>query len=463
MEIYSLKDIESIILNSSLLLAKKSQKQKDLLIDKHNFVLNLITTKNVALDNPTHYFSNIKSLTLKRALGDRYYISILDNLEQLGLIQINDTYSSDLFPKSYCILKSIIEKHPLIRTEVKSIRFQKKLKEHIEKEFQEINKDPIFHKILVNTSRLKILPEFAYYIPLPVVKEILENNYGELITISEDNSTQMFRYDEFANALQRFNETTSLKHIYSDNIFYRPRRVPSGRVYHMVSSIPRLIRHCLRTKNNELLFEIDMASAQPSILILEYLKHLKLKPQSNNKEEENEAKKCLKALLQGKIYKYVQDNSNHYKELPYKDLKKSILTTLNAEKNNSIYNQELLRLFPFFMKWINNIKKNEGYKRVSSIGQTAEANIFVNVYKDIEPDVFALIIHDCILTTKEYTFEIKQLLMDRVKELYPEVIKKDTDLTNLFKTSIVSLTDEELPSHQENQFSKIMFEDKNKT
>jgi hypothetical protein len=462
MEIYSLKDIESIILNSSLLLAKKSQKQKYLLIDKHNFVLNLITAKNVALDNPTHYFSNIKSVTLKRALGDRYYISILDNLEQLGLIQINDTYSSDLFSKSYCILKSIIEKHPLIRTEVKSIRFQKKLKDDIEKEFEEINKDPIFHKILVNTSRLKILPEFSYYIPLPVVKEIFENNYGEIITISEDNSIQMFRYDEFANALQRFNETTSLKYIYSDNIFYRPRRVPSGRVYHMVSSIPRLIRHCLRTKNNELLYEIDMSSAQPSLLILEYLKQLKAKTEQCDKEEEKEAIKCLKVFLEGGIYKYVQDNSSCFKELSYTKLKKTILTTLNAENKNSLYNRELLNVFPFFMKWINNIKKVEGYKRVSAIGQTAEANIFVSVYQEIDLDVFALIIHDCILTTKEYTFEIKQLLMDRLKELYPEVIKKDTDLTNLFKTSIVSLTDEQLPSYQGNQFSKIMFEDKNK-
>jgi hypothetical protein len=52
--------------------------------------------------------------------------------------------------------------------------------------------------------------------------------------------------------------------------------------------------------------------------------------------------------------------------------------------------------------------------------------------------------------------------MDGVKELYPEVIKKDTDLTNLFKTSIVSLTDEQLPSYLENQFLKIMSEDKNK-
>ena len=40
----------------------------------------------------------------------------------------------------------------------------------------------------------------------------------------------------------------------------------------MVASIPRLIRNCLRSKKNELLYEVDMASAQPSILILEYLK-----------------------------------------------------------------------------------------------------------------------------------------------------------------------------------------------
>jgi hypothetical protein len=230
----------------------------------------------------------------------------------------------------------------------------------------------------------------------------------------------------------------------------------------MVSSIPRLIRHCLRTKNNELLFEIDMSSAQPSILILEYLRQLKTEERKIGKEEEREAVKCLNIFLEVEIYKYVQDNSTCFKELSNTDLKKTILTTLNAKNNNSLYNRELLNVFPFFMKWINNIKKVEGYKRVSAIGQTAEANIFVSVYQEIDPDVFALIIHDCKLTTKEYTFEIKQLLMDGVKELYPEVIKKDTDLTNLFKTSIVSLTDEQLPSYLENQFLKIMSEDKNK-
>ena len=462
MEIYSLKDIETIILNSSLLLAKKSQEQKFLLVDKHNFVLDLILTKNLATDSPFHYYANINSLTLKKALGDRYYISILNNLETLGFIQKNKSYSSNNFSKSYCIPKSIIKKKSLIRTKVKSTSFQKKLKNYSENEFEEIVKGKLFHKIILDTSKLKILPEFSYYVPIPKVSEYWINRYGDLINEYEDNSAQMFRYDEFANALLRFNNTNALTDIYSENIFYKPSVANSGRVYHMVSSIPRLIRHCLRTKNNELLYEIDMSSAQPSLLILEYLKQLKAKAEQCDKEEEKEAIKCLKVFLEGGIYKYIQDNSSCFKELSYTALKKTILTTLNAKNNNSLYNRELLNVFPFFMKWINNTKKVEGYKRVSSIGQTAEANIFVSVYQEIDLDVFALIIHDCILTTKEYTFEIKQLLMDRVKELYPEVIKKDTDLTNLFKTSIVSLTDEQLPSYQENQFSKIMFEDKNK-
>ena len=387
-------------------------------------------------------------------LGDRYYNDILNNLNELKIIDINDSYSTTNFSKSYSIKKDIIEKNIPIRTNVKSIRFEEKLKKFINKKFIEINKNTLFNKILLNTSRLKLLPEYSHYIPLPNFKEFWKNQYGDFIPTYEDNTAQLFRYDEFANALLRFNETTSLNYIYSDMIFYEPKIVNSGRVYHMVASVPRLIRHCLRTKENDLIYEIDMASAQPSILILEYLKHLKLNPNIHNKEEENEAKKYLKLLLEGKIYKYVKDSSNHYKELPYNDLKESILTTLNAKKNNSIYNQELHRLFPFFMNWINDIKKNEGHKRVSSIGQTAEANIFVNVYKEIKLDVFALIIHDCILTTYENTNEIKHRLIKKVQELYPEVLGNKVDLTNLFKIDIVSLKDEELPSYQANEFSK---------
>jgi len=49
-----------------------------------------------------------------------------------------------------------------------------------------------------------------------------------------------------------------------------------------------------------------------------------------------------------------------------------------------------------------------------------------------------LIIHDCILTTKEKTPMVKTLLMNQVKELYKEVIKEETNLDNLFKVDKVS-------------------------
>ena len=67
-----------------------------------------------------------------------------------------------------------------------------------------------------------------------------------------------------------------------------------------------------------------------------------------------------------------------------------------------------------------------------------EANIFVEVYKGLPDDIFSLIIHDCILTTKEKTPMVKTLLMNRVKELYKGVIKEETNLDNFFKVDKVS-------------------------
>lgn len=452
MEIYSLKNIEIALLNSPLLLNLKSEKQKLLLLEKHYFVINKIISNNLKLDNPLYFFTNINSLTFKKYLGDRYYVNVLKNLKEVGVIIINEAYSGNKFSKSFRIPKSIIKKYPVTKIEVKSIRFNSKLKTYIKQEFEEINKDPLFHKILVNTSKLKFIPEFTHYIPIPKIKGFLETNYGE-IPLYDDNSSQILRYNEFSEALKRFNKMESIENIYLDNIFYKPSRVESGRIYHMVASIPRLVRQCLRTKTNDLIYEIDMSSAQPSLLILEYLKQFKLNTENICVEEEKEAEKCLKLLLKGELYKHIQNSSHFFKNLSYEDLKKSVLTTLNAKKNNSIYNKELLRIFPFFMRWVNNIKKNESHNKISFIGQNAESNIFVYVYSEIKLDIFALIIHDCILTTFEYTNDIKHKLIERVKFLYPEVLNNKNDLSKLFKVGIVSLKDEELPSYLQNQFS----------
>ena len=84
------------------------------------------------------------------------------------------------------------------------------------------------------------------------------------------------------------------------------------------------------------------------------------------------------------------------------------------------------------------MKTSKGHEAVSHLGQSSEANIFVEVYKGLPDDIFSLIIHDCILTTKDNTRMVKTLLMNRVKELYKGVIKKETNLDKLFKVDKVS-------------------------
>lgn len=446
MEIYSLQNIDRDLLSSSLIKNLKSDNQKQLYIDKHNFVLNLIIKNNMSFNREFHKFTNINSITFKKTIGDRYYRKILENLESLEFIKINNIYSSSRFPKSYCIPKSVIKKYPIFKTKIQSTGLGVKVNVFFKQEFEEVNNDPIFNKILTNTSRLKLLPEFSYYIPLPDIVDFKETSYGE-VPIYDDNSTQILRYSDYSAALLRFNETTSIERIYTDNVFFKPIRIDSGRIFHMVASIPRLIRRCLRTKNDELIHEIDMASAHPSILILEYLSQTK--DCETSTKEKTDSEMCLKILLEGNVYKHIKENSSYFNELSKKDMKMKILKTLNAKKNNSKANKELLKIFPFLMKWINNIKESEGHKTISKIGMNAEANIFVKVFSMIEPEIFALIIHDSIITTIENTTKIKELLINRVVELYPNVLSEKDDLSKLFKIGIVSLTNDELPSYKE--------------
>ena len=117
-------------------------------------------------------------------------------------------------------------------------------------------------------------------------------------------------------------------------------------------------------------------------------------------------------------------------------------------------NKELSRLFPNVMDWINTIKKVDGYKKVSFIGQSQEANIFVEVYKKIPEEKFALLIHDCILVKKEDVLFVKQLLENRLRELYKDVILPQHNLNKLFKESLVSISDESLDNNKRIRFDR---------
>ena len=76
------------------------------------------------------------------------------------------------------------------------------------------------------------------------------------------------------------------------------------------------------------------------------------------------------------------------------------------------------------------------------------------VYKKIPDEKFALIIHDCILTTKKDVLLVKNLLEDRVRKLFSGVILEHHNLDKLFKTSRVSIPDNMLEKTQREAYLK---------
>jgi len=128
-------------------------------------------------------------------------------------------------------------------------------------------------------------------------------------------------------------------------------------------------------------------------------------------------------------------------------------SAINDENKPTKQNIELSRLFPNVFKWINKIKKVD-HKKVSNIGQKAEAQIFVESYKDIPDNKFALIIHDCIMVTKQDLKLVRGLLETRIRKMYPEVILPSHNLDKLFKEELVSIPDDNLIENKLNKFYK---------
>lgn len=453
---YSIKGFANILVTSTQFKNLKTREKKLLLLDRCNWFISTIIKANIKLNEPNGKYVNLQSQILKKYLGDRTYKDIQMCLIGLGIIIENSKYSTSKFSKSFALtLKAT--KLGAEETFVYSKKFNKKLNTLKEVSFKETCSNHLLRKILVNTSRLLVVEEPFYYVEKLLPNTIYEETENGLRDISEPiNEFKVDRYNAYYNAFYALNNITDPKVLFNSSINYRPSISKSGRVYHTLASMPKLIRESLRTKSNELIWEIDMTSAQPSIIFLEWLKWAK-NNYSNNFKEEYEL--CHKLVLDGSIYKYIESNSEYFKGLEYKKLKQNVLAVINAENKPTKQNKELSRLFPNVMNWVNEIKKKLGYKEVSFLCQKSEANIFVEVYKSIPNEEFSLIIHDCILTTEKNTKAVKTLLENRVRELYIDIITPQNKLDYLFKTELVSIPDKQLIKTQREAYFKKCFEE----
>jgi hypothetical protein len=455
---YTIKGFADLMVTSTQFSKLNTREQKLLLLDRCNWFISAIVKDNIKTDKTYGTYVNLNSQILKRYLGDRAYKDIEQCLKGLGIIIINDKYSSSNFPKSFKLSSKAILLG-VISTLVYSKKFNTRLKTFSTLSFSEIKSKPVLKKLLNNTAKLLVVEEPFYYVERILPQPIYVETENGLTDISEPvNKFKVDRYDAFYNSFYALNEITDPKVLFDSSINYNPTIAKSGRIYHVIASMPKIIRESLRTKDNQLLWEVDMSSAQPSIMFLEWLKYAK---KNYHKSIENEYNLCLKLLLDGGIYAYIQYNSEYFKDLEYKKLKESILAAINAKNKPTKPNKELSRLFPNVMKWVNEIKKTSGHKAVSFLGQSTEAKIFIEVYKQIPDDKFALIIHDCILVIEEDVLLVKKLLEDRVRDIYKDLIFPYHNLDKLFKIELVSIPDDKLLKTERDKYDEEFFKDYN--
>lgn len=411
-------------------------------LDRHNYLIHLILKNHVKNSTNHKLYTNIHSKELKDTLG-RDYKTIVDNLTSLGLIDENKNFKAGGFSKSYRLNPELFIHGKIQEIDVKSKWLESKLNDSIKLHVKKSLDNLVLRKILQNTTKLYLIDEPFKFTPerafiktstYQINSKAPKINFGIYLS----NPNRLFRYEEFRKALFNLNSYSDIEKLVLENAYYEPSIASSGRIYHMVASIPRKIRKGLRTKDNKPIYEVDMASAQPSILMLEWLRLTK------NNSDHLERKNCLELVINGGIYNHIKRNSKYYHDLEYKELKKQVLTALNCKSSLIKPVKELSKVFPSFISWINHTKEKFGHQHVSLIGQSKEADIFVEVYKNLPDNIFALIIHDCILTTEEHLALVKSRLQKRVKMLYKEVLPIDATLEKLFKTERVSFPDNEL-------------------
>jgi hypothetical protein len=444
MKQFTIKGFKGLLQEDKYYKSLTRDSSRMLYYDKCNWFVSETYRTTLANEDEASLFQNLHSTNLKKVLGDRYYKHIINTLDSLGLVMINDKYSSTNFSKSYAISDRAIE-IGIKKVEIQSYRFKKTYSNYLQKDYAETIKIDVFKKIIENITKLYVVNNPANYLakilpktstPKPISNSDLLNLWFE-----ETNMLKFNRYSAYFDSFKELNNHSDPLEVYKPPVFFKPKRAESGRIYHLGASVPKYIRECFVTKKKEIIYEVDMASAQPSILFLEWMRSLSskgaLKPAENAEYE-----LCRGLFLEGGIYAYIRDNSNYYSQFKseekYGELKEQILTSLNGKNDKAPFVVALKELFPHFMKWVIDIKEKEGHKRVSHIGQSAEANIFVEVYKRLPDDIFSLIIHDCILTTKENTRLVRRLLVERLRELYKDIIPPNESLEKVFKIEKVS-------------------------
>jgi hypothetical protein len=246
------------------------------------------------------------------------------------------------------------------------------------------------------------------------------------VSIKEDKARNFI--ERYTTKAEQYNSySISVDLIVSQNYFFVADST-AGRVHNNITNLSSDLRKFLRYENQELV-EIDIRNSQPflfNLLIQDYLNtytyplsdlYLSYGNQSLISYPDIELYKELTS--KGIFYEYIIP---FFPTTSREKFKKKVFSRIFYNDEKKYQYEEWFTfqdIFPNVAQIISYYKKDD-YKNLAITLQRAEAEIIINriVPKLADKKIFALTIHDSILTTAENSETVKKIILDEFKSQY---------------------------------------------
>ena len=412
-------------------------------------------------------FTDKPYLYLSKVFRNTYYKDFLKTIIEEGIVEVNESYSSDLhFCKKYrvseklakmvistCNQVDIMEDvvgedsgllHNVLRfsqlPNYQTIRNNKidlnvKIKQKLSNMDIEKDFDKCASQLYVNFPKLESVIE-------KYVNGILPNSFNinyavkrKVIPIQKDDGstlylskTQALNYTRKRNVdiIEDFNGRIIIEDLFkfivnkrhsvtesyleslinlSEKNFYAERNSTNNRLDTNLTNFPSLLLEVIKEDNG--LVEIDLCNSQFAIFA-----HLIPEDVVGGDVE------LFKTLSQEcELYPYLQEKMALSSRKEAKIVCFEIC--FSSHKNHSQYVTEMRKLFPNVMRWVDDFKKQNGDNQFAIMLQKKEAEIFIdNLYPMIrEQDIFCLTKHDSLIVKAEDEYKVRNIIEEYFEEI----------------------------------------------
>lgn len=452
MYLNSLKGLNKLIIETDFYKKKKKSTDKKLVIDKSNIIINSIINGNKHNWNIEDYEPIPLNVDiLKKQLGRDYkkFINLLINLE---IIKTDNGFISSGLAKNLTHTKGVkvspqSKKYGLtLKAKAMEIAKVGVLTERIEKKIVKIKQDDINQYIKDKDVHYKILNNIKHL-------TFSINTLEDALNLAKiEDKTKLNHYTNSFNELIELNKNTTLEGLKNSIVFHYSANNKVGRVYHYYTNTPKVYREHLRHSDGSVLVELDLKNSQPLILMLLFFKAVTYTKNNiplsesihinndiilwfeNNKEDliktiaktnseflelTTELDILFDKMIEGSFYKSIAESIGN--SIDYKGLKIRVLKSFFSYPNENLSETEIIikNKYPYFFEFILQIKKQRSNKELSHLAQIYESSIFINkVFKELNEDVFAIPIHDSIITTESDVYIVKRIITEAIADTF---------------------------------------------